>query len=105
MPIQLTTERTIELGGEGKLRVTLTSGGKPHKEGRVNVYRPKDSDSPGYVDCLQNIERGVYELKLKEGIYDLWIGNLGDGFPDQNLYGIEVTSGSTTEKTIEVGGE
>ena len=100
-----TTEETIEVGDSGTLRITLTSGGKPHKEGRVNVYRPKDSDSPGYVDSLQTIERGVYELKLKVGIYDLWIGNLGDGFPDQNLYGIEVTSGSTTEKTIEVGGE
>ena len=98
-----TTEKTIELGGSGKLRINLTSGGKPHREGRIMVYSV-GTDFSEYVADLEEVERGVYEQKLKEGSYDLEIINLGEGFPDKYLRGIEVSGGSTTEQTIELGG-
>ena len=101
------TQKTIELGGLGKLRLRLTSGGKPHDTyySRVMVYEAgAEFDSDAWVADLEQTSSGVFELELRSGAYDLLMINLGEGFSDQHLYGIEVVGGSITERTIELGG-
>ena len=61
-------------------------------------------DSDAWVADLEQTSSGVFELELRSGAYDLLMINLGEGFSDQHLYGIEVVGGSITERTIELGG-
>ncbi|NMB45032.1 MAG: hypothetical protein GX998_01330, partial [Firmicutes bacterium] len=96
-------EETLDIGDSGKLRLNLVSDGKPHKEARIMVYEP-GTGFDEYVCDLEEVEKGVYENKLKEGNYDIELINLGAGFPNKKLYDVEVVGGSTTEKTLELGG-
>ncbi len=96
-------EEILDVGDSGTLRIKLVSGGKPHREGRIMVYEP-GTEFGEYVCDLEEVEKGVYENKLKEGNYDIQLINLGAGFPGKKLYDVEVVGGSTTEKTLELGG-
>jgi hypothetical protein len=101
------TQKTIELGGLGKLRLRLTSGGKPHEAyyARVMVYEAgAEFDGDAWVADLEETSLGVWESELKSGAYDILMINLGEGFSEQQLYGIDVAGGSITERTIELGG-
>ena len=103
-----TLEKNIELGGSGVLRVNLQSDGKPHREGRVMLYtHDPDARRVGdqeYVCDLESVSRGVYEQKVKEGIYDIHLVNLGEGYANRELRKVEVVAGQTLEKNIELGG-
>ena len=101
------TQKAIELGGQGKLRLRLTSGGKPHEAyyARVMVYEAgAEFDGDAWVADLEETSLGVWESELKSGAYDILMINLGEGFSEQQLYGIDVAGGSITERTIELGG-
>ncbi|NLA57525.1 MAG: hypothetical protein GX855_01255, partial [Firmicutes bacterium] len=72
----------------------------------VEAYQAgTDFSSDAWVTDLQQTSPGIWEAELKSGAYDLSLINLGEGFSDQRLYGIEVVGGSVTEKTIELGGK
>ncbi len=99
-----TTEKTLELGGTGRLRINLLAGGRPyHIEGRIMVFAA-ETDYEEYVCDLEGTEKGAYEQKLREGSYDLELINLGEGFANKKIRDVEVVGGSTTEKTLELGG-
>jgi hypothetical protein len=89
-----------------KIRVKLIMDGKPYHVRdagtRVSVYHAGTTD---YVRDLEEIEKGVFELQMKEGLYDLQILNIGTGIADKWLRDQEVKSGETLEKVINLGGK
>jgi len=104
-----TLEKNIELGGSGVLRAKLIVNGKPHDEGWIMVYAHDpdeiDPESQEYVSDLDEVSRGVYEQKLREGTYDLCICDLGEafGFDERWIRGVDVAGGSTTERILDFG--
>jgi hypothetical protein len=89
-----------------KIRVKLIMDGKPYHVRdagtRVSVYHAGTTD---YVCDLEEIEKGVFELQMKEGLYDLQILNIGTGIADKWLRDQEVKPGETLEKIINLGGK
>ena len=63
-----------------------------------------ETDYEEYVCDLEETEKGAYEQKLREGSYDLELINLGEGFANRKIRDVEIVGGSTTEKTLELGG-
>ncbi len=101
------TETIIEVGAAGKLQIRLSSDGRPHTAGSplVIVYEAGAGFDPdAWVANFEQVAQAVHEGALKAGTYDIKVINLGDGFRDQELLGIEVKSGAITQKTIELGG-
>ncbi len=98
-----TLEKTISVGGKGRVIVHLLSDGKPYSEEntRVMVYLPEEDD---YVCDLEEVQEGVFESEIKEGLYELRIINLGSGFIDMTYEDVEVNPGETLEKRVELGG-
>ncbi|MEA4882633.1 MAG: VWA domain-containing protein [Clostridia bacterium] len=93
-----TTEKQIDLGATGLLRVKLITAGKAFTEADVYVYQ--DSD---YVTTLDSKARGVWEGKLPEGVYEVRIESRADGIRSKTVNDIEVRGGGTTEKQVDLG--
>jgi Ca-activated chloride channel family protein len=100
-----TVNREIKIDST-KIRVKLVMDGKPYHVRdagtRVSVYHAGTTD---YVCDLEEIEKGVFELQMKEGLYDLQILNIGTGIADKWLRDQEVKPGETLEKIINLGGK
>ncbi len=69
---------------------------------RVIVYHAGTTD---YVCDLEEIEKGVFERQMKEGLYDLELANIGTGIADKWMRDQEVRSGETLEKIVNLGGK
>ena len=100
-----TVNREIKIDST-KIRVKLIMDGKPYHVRdagtRVSVYHAGTRD---YVSDLEEIEKGVFELQMKEGLYDLELVNIGTGIADKWLRDQEVKPGETLEKIINLGGK
>jgi len=94
-----TVERTITLGGTGLLRIKLVSDGKPFTQAGVAVYFDGGDD----WDWMDELAKGVWEMKVPEGTHDIVIEPRLEGMRSQRVSGIQVPGGSTIEKTITVG--
>ena len=94
-----TIEKTITVGGTGLLRVKLVSDGRPFTEANVAVYFGGEDD----WNWMDEVARGVWEMKVPEGTHDIVIHPRIDGMSDKRIAGIEVAGGSTVEKTITIG--
>ena len=94
-----TVEKTITLGGTGLLRIKLVSDGKPFTEASVAVYFDGGDD----WNWMDEVSRGVWEMKVPEGTHDIVIEPGVDGMRSQRVQGIEVAGGSTVEKTVTIG--
>ncbi|MDI7246655.1 MAG: VWA domain-containing protein [Bacillota bacterium] len=107
-----TLEKSLEIGGMGKVTVKVTSGGKPYSVGgmRLMLYEhdPEKRDSQvgseEYVCDIEMVEKGLFEVKIKEGVYDLLAVNLGTGYADKTIRKLEIKPGETLEKSLEIGG-
>jgi Ca-activated chloride channel family protein len=89
-----------------KIRVKLIMDGKPYHapdyQTRVMVYH---AGTTNYVCDLEEIEKGVFERQMKEGLYDLELVNIGTGIADKWMRDQEVRSGETLEKIVNLGGK
>jgi hypothetical protein len=95
-----TVERTITLGGTGLLRIKLVSDGKPFTEAGAAVYFDGGDD----WNWMDEVSRGVWEMKVPEGMHDIVIHPRVSGMNEKRVTGIEVPGGSTVERTITLGG-
>ena len=95
-----TTEKVIDVGGMGRLRIRLLSGMNPSStEGRFLVYA-EDGD---YAETLSKYRRANYEAKLPEGALSRR-GQLPGARCEGSLVDLEVFSGETTAITARIGG-
>jgi Ca-activated chloride channel family protein len=89
-----------------KIRVKLIMDGKPYHapdyQTRVMVYH---AGTTNYVCDLEEMEKGVFERQMKEGLYDLELVNIGTGIADKWMRDQEVRSGETLEKIVNLGGK
>jgi hypothetical protein len=96
-----TTEKVIDVGGMGRLRIRLLSGDEPFStEGRFLVYA-EDGD---YACDLEQVSPGNYEAKLPEGLYHVEGSYLAPGVKEVWYRDLEVFSGETTAITARIGG-
>ena len=75
VPGGATIEKTITVGGTGLLRVKLVSDGRPFTEANVAVYFGGEDD----WNWMDEVARGVWEMKVPEGIHDIVIHPRIDG--------------------------
>ena len=58
-----------------------------------------------YIFDLEQIEEGIFEREIKEGVYDLVVLNLGTMFGQGEIWfrDVEVLAGETFEKILDFG--
>ena len=94
-----TAEETIPMGGTGLLRVKLTSDGKPFDESDVTVHFEGSDENWSWMD---RISRGVWELKVPEGVHDIVIRPRADGITGRRISGVEIPGSATVEKVLDL---
>ena len=94
-----TTSKTVRLGGMGRLRIRLLSGGKPlSTDGWFAVFK-----EGGYYVCdLEEVSPGNYEAELLEGLYHVQGINVAPRVQEAWYQDIEVFAGETTSKTVRI---
>lgn len=103
-----TLEKIVNLGGKGTIRIKLIVDGKPHSDPeagtRIMVFEA-GTDGDEYIFDLEEKTKGVFEQKIKEGVYDLGIYNLGQmvGFGEKWFRDVEISGGETFEKILDLG--
>ena len=99
-------EQVIDLGGKGKIRFEMFVDGKPYADyySRVMVYEA-GTYGDEYIFDLEQIEEGIFEREIKEGVYDLVVLNLGTMFGQGEIWfrDVEVLAGETFEKILDFG--
>jgi hypothetical protein len=95
-----TVEKTIDIGGSGLLRLRVIADGKPI-QARAWVHF---GGQGGKWTGMDQVSRGVLELKIPEGVHDIEIDPELEGVENQWLRGFEIKGGATVEKTIDIGG-
>jgi len=95
-----TLEKTIDIGGSGLLRLRVTADGKPVvARAWVHFF----GGEGGNYTAMDQVSRGVLELKVPAGTHDVEISPDLEGIQTQWLRGVEITGGATLEKTITIG--
>jgi len=114
LPAGQTLERTVDVDGRGTLRFKVLSDGKPYTNPgmRLMLYEhdPDVSDyqfyyNEEYVGDAEQVSKGIYEQKLREGTYDLLMLSIGEGFSDVVRRRIVIRSGEVTEENVNIGGK
>ncbi|OPZ49178.1 MAG: hypothetical protein BWY92_01465 [Firmicutes bacterium ADurb.BinA052] len=96
-----TVEKTIDIGGSGLLRLRVIADGKPiQARAWVHFFGGEGGNYTG----MDQVSRGVLELKVPAGVHDIEISPDLEGIQTQWLRGVEITGGATVEKTIDIGG-
>jgi len=95
-----TLEKTIDIGGSGLLRLRVIADGKPIlARAWVHFF----GGEGGNYTAMDQVSRGVLELKVPAGTHDVEISPDLEGIQTQWLRGVEITGGATVEKTITIG--
>ncbi len=95
-----TLEKTINIGGSGLLRLRVIADGKPiQARAWVHFFGGEGGNYTG----MDQVSRGVLELKVPAGTHDVEISPELEGIQTQWLRGVEITGGATVEKTITIG--
>jgi Ca-activated chloride channel family protein len=96
-----TVQVKMDFDPAGLLRVKVMSDGKPLTEAKVMVYL----DGKGGGMWMNQVDKGVWEMKIAEGTHDIMVLPNAEGSKSQRISSIEVLSGSTVEKTVTVAGK
>jgi len=95
-----TVEKTIDIGGSGLLRLRVIADGKPiQARAWVHFFGGEGGNYTG----MDQVSRGVLELKVPAGVHDIEISPDLEGIQTQWLRGVEITGGATVEKTVTIG--
>jgi hypothetical protein len=95
-----TVEKTVDIGGSSLLRLRVVADGKP-LEARAWVHF--FGGEGGKWTQMDQVSRGVLELKVPAGVHDIEISPDLEGIQTQWLRGVEITGGATVEKTVTIG--
>ncbi len=94
-------EKTIDLGGNGMVRLRVTVDGKP-AEGSAWLYVGGKAANKYFG--MRRVEAGLWELAAPEGIHDIEFDPVLTGLDNRIIRDVEVTAGGTVEKTLSLGG-
>ena len=85
----------------GLLRLRVIADGKPIlARAWVHFF----GGEGGNYTAMDQVSRGVLELKVPAGTHDVEISPDLEGIQTQWLRGVEITGGATLDKTIDIGG-
>ena len=82
------------------LRLRVIADGKPiQARAWVHFFGGEGGNYTG----MDQVSRGVLELKVPAGVHDIEISPDLEGIQTQWLRGVEITGGATVEKTVTIG--
>lgn len=97
-----TLERRVQIGGAGKVEVSVLVNGQPVSDPALRLY-PAGDPSDWHV-MSYNDDRNVYQLGVAEGTWDLEIEPRISGISNRWIEGLEVRGGETLEREVSLGG-